>query len=60
MSWLGEPEGADCFQNTFTRRINSMHRLWGHVFGGRYRSLLIENEDFGGAVSRDYLRTAID
>ena len=37
-----------------------MHRLWGHVFGGRYRSLLIENEDFGGAVSRDYLRTAID
>jgi putative transposase len=53
-------EGMRWFQNTFTRRINSRHRLWGHVFGGRYRSILIENEDFGGAVWRDYLRTAID
>ena len=53
-------EGMKWFQNTFTRRINSRHRLWGHVFGGRYRSILIENEDFGGAVWRDYLRTAID
>ncbi|MDF1754473.1 MAG: transposase [Verrucomicrobiales bacterium] len=51
-------DGMKWFQNTFTRRINCRHRLWGHLFGGRYRSILIENKDYGGAVWRDYLRTA--
>ncbi len=27
MAWL---------QNTFTRRHNVRHKLWGHLFGGRY------------------------
>jgi len=53
-------EGMRWFQNTFTRRINSRHLLWEHVFGGRYRSILVENKDFGSAGWRDYLRTAID
>jgi hypothetical protein len=29
-------------QNAFTRRINTRHRLWGHVFGDRYKSILVE------------------
>ena len=33
MAWL---------QNTYTRRINTRHRLWGHVFGGRYKSIVVE------------------
>ena len=53
-------DGMTWFQNTYTRRLNCRHKLWGHLFGGRYRSILIENEDLGGAVWRDYLRTVID
>ncbi len=33
MAWL---------QNAFTRRINTRHRLWGHVFGDRYKSIIVE------------------
>jgi len=29
--------GMGWFQNAFTRRINTRHRLWGHLFGGRYK-----------------------
>lgn len=32
----------------------------GHLFGGHYRSILIENQEAGGNLWRDYLRTAID
>ncbi len=53
-------DGMQWFQNTYTRRLNSRHQLWGHLFGGRYRSILIENQDAGGKLWRDYLRTAID
>lgn len=53
-------EGMQWFQNAYTRRLNARHRLWGHLFGGRYRSILIENRDCGGKLWRDYLRTAID
>ena len=48
------------FQNAYTRRLNTRHQLWGHLFGGRYRSILVENQDFGGKLWRDYLRTVID
>lgn len=53
-------EGMQWFQNTFTRRINTRNRVWGHLFGGRYRSILVENEGRGGKVWRDYLRTVVD
>ncbi len=33
MGWL---------QNAYTRRINTRHRLWGHVFGDRYKSIVVE------------------
>ena len=34
--------GMGWLQNAFTRRINTRHQLWGHVFGGRYKSILVE------------------
>jgi hypothetical protein len=30
------------FQNAYTRRINTRHRLWGHLFGGRYKAIVVE------------------
>jgi putative transposase len=33
MGWL---------QNAFTGRINRRHGLWGHLFGGRYKAILVE------------------
>ena len=34
--------GMGWFQNAYTRRINTRHRLWGHLFGGRYKAISIE------------------
>ncbi|MGB8464163.1 MAG: transposase [Terrimicrobiaceae bacterium] len=34
--------GMGWLQNAFTRRINTRHRLWGHLFGGRYKAILVE------------------
>jgi putative transposase len=34
--------GMGWLQNAFTRRINTRHELWGHLFGGRYKSILVE------------------
>ncbi len=31
-------------QNAYTRRLNHRHKLWGHVFGGRYKAVLVEND----------------
>ena len=28
-------EGMKWLQNTWTKRFNARHRLWGHVFGGK-------------------------
>lgn len=53
-------EGMQWFQNTYTRRLNTRHKLWGHLFGGRYRSILIEDKDQGGQLWQGYFRTAID
>lgn len=50
-------EGMKWFQNTYTRRFNSRHRKWGHVFGGRYKAVVVQSaEDDGG----EYLCTLID
>jgi putative transposase len=35
--------GMRWLQNTYTRRLNHRHKLWGHVFGGRYKAVLVEN-----------------
>lgn len=50
-------EGMGWLQNTYTRRFNSRHRLWGRLFGDRYKSVLIESGGGGGDL---YLRTLLD
>jgi REP element-mobilizing transposase RayT len=33
------------FQGTFTQRYNARHKLWGHLFQGRYKAKLIDDSD---------------
>ncbi len=47
-------EGMKWLQNAYTRRLNAKHRLWGRVFGDRYKAVLVE----GG--NRDYFTTLLD
>lgn len=35
-------EGMKWLQNTYTRRFNGRHRLWGRLFGDRYKAILSE------------------
>jgi REP element-mobilizing transposase RayT len=45
MAWL---------QSTYTNRLNHRHKLFGHVFSGRYKSQVVDGSGNG------YLRTACD
>jgi len=46
--------GMKWFLGTYTQRYNSRHRVRGHLFSGRYESLLVNSsDDF-------YLRTVCD
>lgn len=38
--------GMTWFQSTWTQRFNVRHRLWGHLFGGRYKAILVEEGDY--------------
>lgn len=33
------------FQGTFTQRYNARHKLWGHLFQGRYKAKIVDDED---------------
>ena len=46
--------GMKWLLGTFTMRFNRRHRIWGHLFGGRYKAQLIDES------SVSYLRTACD
>jgi REP element-mobilizing transposase RayT len=39
-------KGMTWLQNTWTRRFNSRHRLWGHLFGGRYKAIPVEEGEY--------------
>ncbi len=45
MAWL---------QSTYTIRLNHRHKLFGHVFSGRYKALVVDGSGHG------YLKTACD
>ena len=48
--------GMHWFQATYTMRYNRRHHLSGHVFAGRYKSLLIDPEEEGYfATVSDYI-----
>ena len=46
--------GMKWFLGTYTSRFNRRHRLFGHLFSGRYKSLVVEGSGNG------YLRTVCD
>jgi len=46
--------GMKWFLGTYTARFNRKHKLFGHLFSGRYKSLLVDNSGNG------YLKTVCD
>ena len=42
-------DGMRWFQGTYTQRFNARHKVWGHLFQGRYKALLV---DGGGEYFR--------
>jgi len=46
--------GMKWFLGTYTSRFNRRHKLFGHLFGGRYKSLLVDGSGDG------YLKTVCD
>src|SRR6266446_1507946 len=46
--------GMRWFLGTYTARFNRRHRLFGHLFSGRYKSLLVDGSGDG------YLRSVCD
>lgn len=38
-------DGMKWLQGTFTQRYNASHRLWGHLFQGRYKAKVIDDSD---------------
>jgi putative transposase len=47
-------DGMKWFLGTYTARFNRRHRLCGHLFSGRYKSLLVDNSGNG------YFKTVCD
>lgn len=48
--------GMKWLQNTYTRRFNSRHRLWGRLFGDRYKAVLSEGgSDYYYGSLMDYI-----
>ena len=43
-------EGMKWLQNTWTKRFNARHQFWGHVFGGRYKAVLVEGGEHLGVL----------
>jgi len=46
--------GMKWFMGTYTSRFNRRHKLFGHLFSGRYKSLVVDGSGSG------YLRTVCD
>jgi len=46
--------GMKWFLGTYTVRFNRRHKLFGHLFSGRYKALLVD------ATSPGYLRTVCE
>src|SRR3990170_2134177 len=46
--------GMKWFLGTYTSRFNRRHKLFGHLFSGRYKSLIVDGSGDG------YLRTVCD
>ena len=54
-------EGMKWFQNTYTRRFNLRNERWGHLFGGRYKAVLVESRSHSpGGTWQCYFQTLVD
>lgn len=54
-------DGMTWFQNTYTRRFNVRHHLWGHLYGGRYKAILVESEcRYAPKHRRSYFLSLLD
>jgi len=51
--------GMQWFLGTYTARFNRRHRLFGHLFSGRYKSLIVDGSGNGylPTVCARYRRT---
>jgi hypothetical protein len=47
--------GMKWLQNTYTRRFNIRHRLWGRLFGDRYKAVPVEREGYYYETLLDYI-----
>jgi REP element-mobilizing transposase RayT len=47
--------GMKWLQNTYTRRFNIRHRLWGRLFGDRYKAVPVEGEGYYYETLLDYI-----
>jgi len=47
--------GMKWLQNTYTRRFNIRHRLWGRLFGDRYKAVLVEGAGYYYETLLDYI-----
>ena len=47
--------GMQWLQNTYTRRFNIRHRLWGRLFGDRYKAVLVEGGGYYYETLLDYV-----
>jgi REP element-mobilizing transposase RayT len=47
--------GMQWLQSTYTKRFNARHRLWGHVFQGRYKAIPVEPEGEYFSTVADYI-----
>ena len=45
--------GMKWLQSTYTQRFNSRHKVFGHLFQGRYKALIVDGQegDYFGVVS---------
>ena len=47
--------GMQWLQNSYTRRFNVRHRAWGHLFGDRYKAVLVEGTGYYYETLLDYV-----
>lgn len=47
-------DGMRWFQGVYTQRFNARHKVWGHLFQGRYKALLVDSGSYFSTVS-DYI-----
>lgn len=53
-------DGMRWFQGVYTQRFNARHKVWGHLFQGRYKALLVDGggEYFSTVASYIHLNPA--